>query len=105
VKKRPYGQPRAVGDILRGVLRGLSAPDSGEAGQVRALWPEIVGNVTAAKTRIGALEDGTLTVEVESSALKHHLSTFLSGEILEALGKKLPGLRIRSIRYRVGKAR
>lgn len=102
MKKRAYGQPKAVREVLAGVLRGLRVSAHGEAGRVRDVWPEVVGPATAAKTRVASLEDGTLVVEVASSALKHHLSTFLSGEILEALGKRLPGLAIRSIRYRVG---
>jgi hypothetical protein len=105
VKKRPYGQPKALREVLGGVLRGLRGAAGGEAGKVRDLWPEVVGAPTAAKTRVASLEDGTLTVEVASSALKHHLSTFLSGEILEALGRKLPALRIRAIRYKVGQIR
>jgi hypothetical protein len=104
LRKRPYGQPKPVREVLGVVLRGLRGT-GGEAGKVREAWPGIVGAATAAKTRVASLEDGTLTVEVASSALKHHLSTFLSGEILESLGRELPGLRIRAVRYKVGQIR
>lgn len=73
--------------------------------RVRAVWGEIVGDPLAGRTRVAGFDDeGVLTVDVPSAALKHHLRTFGSEDLLERLQKRLPDLRIRTVRYRVGRA-
>lgn len=91
-------------DVIPGVLRGILRDQKGPVGRVRAVWAQLVGEATARRTRVAAVEGGVLVVEVSSAALKHHLKTFGSDDLLERLHERLPDLRIRTVRYRVGRA-
>jgi hypothetical protein len=69
---------------------------------VSKVWPEVVGAATAARTRVAGVEEGRIRVEVASAAVKHDLAVFRRKRVLEELRRRLPDLRIREVRYRVG---
>lgn len=98
-----YREPRRLKELLPAILRGLRRDRTGALGRVRAVWPAVIGEKLAARTRVAALEGGVLTVEVASAAVKHHLATFAGEGVLARLGEALPELRIRAVRYRVGR--
>lgn len=85
------------------VLRGLRGKTVGPVARVREVWPDIVGPALAARTRVAAVEEGRIRVEVASAAVRHDLATFRRAEVLEALRKRLPELKIREVSYRLGK--
>jgi len=89
-------------DILPGLLKQVRGSGKGPVESVRSVWSEIVGPATAQRTRIAAVENGRIRVEVASAALKHDLATFRRAEVLAELRKRLPDLRIREVSYRVG---
>ena len=64
------------------------ARDRGEAGPLRPLWDEAVGEVSAKHSRPRWLENKTLVVEVESPRWAQAL-TAESEEILARLAQKL----------------
>jgi hypothetical protein len=69
--------------------------------QAMALWPDIVGDVTAGKTRPLYVNRGTLVVQVASSAWAHQLGLLkprLLGLIEQRVG---PGV-IRDLRMKTG---
>lgn len=105
--RRPRGsrQPRLIGELLPGILRGLRGPKASRIERLRPVWEEVAGEPTAARTRLSSLESGVLTIEVESAALKHHLTTFRREALLGALRERLPDLPLFELRFRVGKAR
>ena len=98
-RRRP--DPSAIRDFLPGVLRGMKGIGDKKLVRVRAVWPEIVGEAAAARTRLRKVEGGRLTVDVASAALKQDLTVFRSDAVLEGLGRLLPDLRISEVRYRV----
>lgn len=101
-RERRKGEPQPIHDVLPGVLRGLKGAAAGGAlERVRRAWAEAVGPAVAARTRVAALDGGRVRVDVASAALKHDLSTFRRGEVLEALRAKVPDLRIQGVQYRV----
>lgn len=104
--RRPRGsrQPRLIGELLPGVLKGLRGPKGSRMERLRPVWVEVAGEPTAARTRLSGLESGVLTVEVESAALKHHLTTFRRETLLGQLQERLPDLPLRDLRFRVGKS-
>jgi hypothetical protein len=100
-EKRPRIEPKALSEIVPSVLKEIEGGRGGEAlREVRAAWPEIVGAMEARRAKPVALREGTLDVSVESAALRHHLSTFRGGDILEALRRRFPKAGIRAVRFR-----
>ena len=93
-----------VSEIVPGVLKQVR-PRGDPIGKIRGIWAEIVGPDAAPRTRPLGIEQGVLLVEVASAALKHHLSTFLAREVLDRLQKRLPDVRIRQVKYRLGDLR
>jgi len=102
LKKRRRSEPEPLNKLVPAVLRGIRGPASGPLAQVRGVWPGLVGEATASRTRVAAVEGGRVRVEVASAAVKHDLSTFRRDEVLAGLRKRLPDLRIREVRYRLG---
>jgi len=100
--KRRAREPRELGEILPAVMRDLRPRNRGRLEEFRAAWEEILGRPAARRARVVSFSDGTLVVEVTSSAVKHHLSTFRADEILSELRRRVPGAHLRAIRYRVG---
>jgi len=82
-----YKEPAPVREILPRVMRGLRPKERDGLARVRELWPKVVGENTARRCRPAALEQGCLTIEVASAALRQHLSVFRREEILEALAE------------------
>jgi predicted nucleic acid-binding Zn ribbon protein len=103
LKKRRKGEPTSLRQLVPGVLRGLRGPTRGPVVRVREVWPEVVGPVMAARTRVAAVEEGRVRVEVASAAVRHDLATFRCAEVLKGLQERLPELRIREVSYRLGK--
>ena len=105
MKRRKSPEPVPVGEILPELLRGIRASRRGPAEKVRAIWPHIAGEAVARRCRIAGCEDGVVTVEVASAALKHDLATFRREALLRDLREKLPGLALRDLRFKVGAVR
>jgi predicted nucleic acid-binding Zn ribbon protein len=103
LRKRRRGEPASLRQLLPGVLKGLRGVASGPVARVREVWPEIVGPVVAGRTRVAAVEEGRVRVEVASAAVRHDLATFRRAEVLRGLQERLPELRIREVSYRLGK--
>ena len=104
MRKKAYREPAALSDLIPRVLRSFRKP-AGTVARVERAWAAAVGPERAGRTRVTTVDNGIVTVEVLSAALKHHLATFGSEEILESLRRELPTLAIREVRYRVGRAR
>ena len=90
-------------ELLPGVLKGMQPRNRGQLEKVRKAWREVVGEAFAERARPTALSNGILSVEVTSSAVKYELATFKAEAVLEGLKKRLPGVFIRTIRYRLGR--
>ena len=92
--------PQKLGDILRDYFEA-----SGLGQQVRHLelhraWEEAVGPEIAAQTRIVGFVRHKLYVEVTSAPRRHELSAFYKRQILAALRKEVPDVRILDIVFR-----
>ncbi|MHC4449072.1 MAG: DciA family protein [Planctomycetota bacterium] len=84
-RKQPYREPLPLDEIIPGLMRQLRPKKADPLTAVRAVWPELVGEATAKRSRLASLKDGELTVDVASAALRQHLSVFRREEILGAL--------------------
>jgi hypothetical protein len=100
-KRRNVGDPAPIHELLPSVLRGLRGAATGPVEQVRREWAAVVGPEVASRTRVAAVENGRVRVEVESAALKHDLATFRNADVVRGLRERLPELGIRDVSYRV----
>ena len=90
-------------ELLPGVLKGMQPRNKGQLVKVRKAWLEVVGEPVAKHARPTSLTNGILSVEVTSSAVKYELTTFRAEAVLEGLKQRLPGVFLRTIRYRLGR--
>lgn len=97
-----YREPEPVGDILPKLMRHMKPRRKEGLEAVREVWPRVVGEAVARRSRIVALERGKLTVEVASSALRQDLGVFRQEQLVESLKKELPETPISGLSCRVG---
>jgi predicted nucleic acid-binding Zn ribbon protein len=79
-------QPARVGDLLGGFLERQGVKEQVERVAVLEEWAERVGPRIAAVTRARSVAEGTLFVEVKSSAWLMELN-MMKGRILERLNE------------------
>jgi len=101
VTKKPYREPVSMADVLKPVMRGIRPKRRDPTEKLRSVWASVVGEKTASRTRVAAVIDGEVVVEVSSAALRQHLGVFLCEEILQDLRAALPDARITGLKCRV----
>ena len=92
--------PQRLGDALSELvaLKGLAR--SGAAEQLSAAWKQIAGDRIASETRVVAVKNRSLEIEVASAALMYELDSFHKSGLLEALQRQ-PGLDINRLKFRL----
>lgn len=92
--------PQRLGDALSELvaLKGLAR--SGAAEQLSRAWQEAAGERIATETRVVAVKNRSLEIEVASAALMYELDSFHKSSLLEAL-KQTPGLEINRLKFRL----
>ena len=94
------GRPEKLGRALGRALRALNMDDRVKESRAMALWPDVVGEVTAARTRPLHVNRGTMVVAVASSAWANQLN-LLKSRYLEGIAARVgPGV-IQDLRWRV----
>lgn len=94
-------RPEKLGLAMGAALKGLNLDLRMREGKAMALWPDIVGEVTANRTRPLYVNRGTLVVLVASSAWANQLN-LLKPKLLEAFSQRCgPGV-IKDIRWKNG---
>jgi predicted nucleic acid-binding Zn ribbon protein len=92
--------PQRLGDALSELvaLKGLAR--SGAAEQLSQAWQEVAGERIALETRVVAVKNRSLEIEVSSAALMYELDSFHKSSLLEALAQQ-PGLQINRLKFRL----
>lgn len=90
---------RLKGFLNKG-LKELNAESVIEAGQVFALWGDIVGPAIAARAIPRTLRAGVLFVEVSSAAWANELN-LLKPKLMKAIEQKLGAGRVKDVRWQV----
>ena len=88
-----------VGNVLDRVLRGLGLSDQVWLMELADAWPDIVGPVVASHARPGRVSRGEVQVFVDSSVWLFELQRFGQKQLLQKLGARFGGDRIRSVRF------
>ncbi len=98
------GKTERLGDILGSLLqrRAYARPLAIDAWG--AAWLRAAGERLAARTRVTAIRDGILTVEVGSAAQRYELEAFHAPELLRALQADPTVGPLRRLVFRTGNA-
>lgn len=89
-------EPRPVGDALRAVRRQLGAPAPSVLDRVRAVWPEVAGEVLAGHSVPLHLRAGVLRVQVDDQAWAGQFR-YLTDTVVAGLAAAVPDASVREI--------
>jgi len=87
-----------VWDVLPAILRQLGLDKRFREQRLLSLWPEIVGEEIAARTRATRIDRGVLFVHVDHGAWMQELH-FIEKELIEKLRANAPGVELDRIRF------
>ena len=102
-KRKKSRQPRAVADLLDGVLEASGLELAAPSAAVGENWEAIVGSEVARHSRPVGIKAGVLHADVDSSVWCQQLK-LQSPKLLEALRQALGEEAPRDLRFRVGSA-
>ncbi|MBI2901616.1 MAG: DUF721 domain-containing protein [Planctomycetes bacterium] len=90
--------PRRLGELMAEVLKTSGVTRRDELRELSDAWCRSAGPEAAARSRVVSLRNGTLTVVVESPALRQELETFRRDEVIRRMRADVPGRRIAVLR-------
>lgn len=90
-----------IGDILPAVLKSVGLDQKLKERELLSLWPTVVGEEIAARTRAVNVDRGVLYVEVTHSAWLQELH-FMEKQIYKRLREEAPDISFRRIRFTTG---
>jgi predicted nucleic acid-binding Zn ribbon protein len=96
------GSTERLGDIVAALLQKRSYARPLGLATLAEAWRRAVGERIATRTRVAAFRDGTLTVEVASSAQRYELEAFQSQKLLAALQADQAIAPVRKLVFRLG---
>lgn len=88
----------AVGGVLQRVVRQLGLERELQGWNAAQEWSRLVGARIARHTRCIGFHDGSLRVEVESSAWMHELS-YLERDLVRRINQKSGSDLVREVRF------
>lgn len=91
----------SVADLAPKIVAAAGLADRVKLEDVLSAWQEIVGDLLFKLTRPDSIERGVLTVRL-TQPCAHHALMLEKSKILKRLQAKLPGAKIRDIRFRHG---
>jgi hypothetical protein len=90
--------PRRIGDVLPQVLRDLGPRRRDELYALTEAWSRAAGPDVALRTRVVGMNRDTLTIAVESAALRQEIESFRRPEILARFRAEFPRRTIADLR-------
>lgn len=94
------GGPRAIGNVVSGLMARFGYDREQAASQLESAWSEVVPETLRSGSRAGLVRRGVLEVVVTHSALAQELG-FHKHELIRQLQKIVPSEGITDIRCRV----
>jgi predicted nucleic acid-binding Zn ribbon protein len=101
VPKRPQGDPKPVGDLLRTLVAGRGWSEHMVFGRLLEEWATVVGADVAARSTPVGLRAGVLSIRADGAAWATEL-TLLSRSIVEKVDSYLGGGVVREVRVSAG---
>jgi predicted nucleic acid-binding Zn ribbon protein len=87
-----------VGELLPSILSKLGLEQRIKEQRVLALWPVVVGEELASRTRAIKIDHGVLYVRVDHGAWMQELH-FIENDLLRRLRARAPGVKLTGIRF------
>jgi hypothetical protein len=89
---------RPIGDLLKAVLRDVGPRRRDELYMLTEAWSRAAGPDVALRSRVVGMNRDTLTVAVESAALRQEIESFRRPEILARFRAEFPRRTIADLR-------
>jgi predicted nucleic acid-binding Zn ribbon protein len=93
--------PQRIGNVISQVLARRGYAQVQTSGELAVAWSEVAGPLAGRATRVGSCRRGTLEIVVANSAVMQELN-FHKQELINQLIARVPGHKIRAIRFRAG---
>ena len=87
-----------IGELLPQILNKLGLDQRFKEQQILNLWPMVVGEELAARSRATRVDRGVLYVRVDHGAWMQELH-FMEKELLRKLRAQSPGVKLNGIRF------
>jgi predicted nucleic acid-binding Zn ribbon protein len=96
------GTTESLGNLVAALLQRRAYARPLALSGLRQAWLRAAGERLASRSRVAALRDGVLTIEVASSAQCYELEAFRARQLLGALQADPDAQGIRRLVFRVG---
>ena len=94
MRERGSRPVRLLGDVIKDVVKAAPWSRRKDLFALTEAWCQAAGPEVARRTQVMGLSRGTLTVNVESAALRHEIEAYRRPEILRRLQEAYPQKRI-----------
>lgn len=94
--------PKPLSEVLSALMGARGYGRLKGRRDLETAWETAVGEQINARTRVGGLRHGVLTIVVSHPALLEELSAFHKPRILEAIQQAVPEAGIKTLKFRVG---
>lgn len=96
------GAPTPLSETLGSLFAARGYARTRAVTELQDAWERAVGPDLVARTRLGTVRHGVLSVTVAHPTLLEELAAFRKPAILAALRKEAPGTPVLDLRFRVG---
>lgn len=94
--------PKPLGEALGALFATKGLARLRAVGELEEAWAAAVGEKDAARTKVGGVRHGVLTVIVAHPTLLDELSGFRKPSLLASLRESAPGVTLHDLRFRIG---
>ena len=94
--------PKPLGEALGALFATKGLARLRAVGELEEAWALAVGEKDAARTKVGGVRHGVLTVIVAHPTLLDELSAFRKPSLLASLRESAPGVKLQDLRFRIG---
>ena len=89
-----------IKNIIQSVIKDIPVKGAENKASIEDLWREAAGEINSKNTRLSSLDNGVLTVFVDSSSRIYALSA-IQAKILKHIQTDFP--EVKDIKFRIGK--
>lgn len=90
------GKTKTIDELVTQVLRQMGLEQKFKEHEVQQVWPEVVGQMIASRTRSIQVIDGKLFVVFESAVVKNEIMLVKEG-LIKALNDRVGGIVIKEM--------
>ncbi len=95
----PFGKPVQLGQLLGNLIRKRGFAEESSRSELDDAWRTAAGERVAAKSYVRRLKSGMLEIGVTNGAILEELTCYLQHDLLPAIQKKHPELKISSLKF------